>query len=227
MGPLRSAFVANPTARGPADGGVRPTPARTSPSTIHPGWRCGVKRRCQAPPTPIPLNCLVFGSDSSKMDCVTLDQATPTNPWSTCRPFSCAGSSSPANRNPARDRSAKWRWKASSSGCRARVYRYSLAPMAGQVHVHFYGVPWNQSNRPAGNAFLIGEDSARSDSALRCLRSPCAQLGAGQRDLGYDQSRESILHLLRPRLDTEHRWLVGAGDARPRAQRPARHADLL
>jgi hypothetical protein len=31
--------------------------------------------------------------------------------------------------------------------------------MAGQVHVRFYGVPWNQSTHsPAGNAFLIGED---------------------------------------------------------------------
>ena len=157
FGPLRSAFVADPTAPG-SGGWWSQTYTRPDVALNHPARWAVSQAQVPTAPTPIPLNCLVFGSDSSKMDCVTLNQATPTNPWSSAvhfmRGFFISSALKPGA-GPQREMALE----GEQLSLQARVYNYSLAPMAGQVHVRFYGVLWNHStNSPTGNAFLIGED---------------------------------------------------------------------
>jgi hypothetical protein len=157
FGPLRSAFVADPTHPG-SGGWWSQTYTRPDVALNHPARWAVSQAQVPAPPTPIPLNCLVFGSDSSKMDCVTLNQATPTNPWSSAVHF-MRGFFISSELKPGAGPQRTMALEGEQLRLQARVYNYSLAPMAGQVHVRFYGVPWNQSTHsPAGNAFLIGED---------------------------------------------------------------------
>jgi hypothetical protein len=106
----------------------------------------------------IPANCLPFGSGSSNMDRVTLNQAPPHNPWSSAVHF-MRGFFISSALNPGAGPQREMAVEGEKLSLQVRVYNYSLAPMSDNVHMRFYGVPWNRStNMPAGNAFLISED---------------------------------------------------------------------
>jgi hypothetical protein len=156
FGPLRSAFVADPTHPGSGAWWSR-TYTRPDVALNHPSrWAVTPQPLSR----PLPANCLAAPSPTSPtpvMDCVDLNQATPDDPWSSAvhymRGFFISSASKPGA-GPQREMALE----GEQLRLQARVYNYSLAPMAGQVHVRFYGVPWNPStNVPAGNAFLIGE----------------------------------------------------------------------
>ena len=159
FGPLRSAFVADPTAPG-SGGWWSQTYTVPDVALNHPARWTLSRSQLPTPPDPIPRNCLSFDPSSSDMDCMTLSQATPNNPWSSAvhfmRGFFISSALKPGA-GPQRTMAVEGERLA----LQARVYNYSLAPMSDDttVHVRFYGVPWNQSTQmPVGNAFLIGED---------------------------------------------------------------------
>jgi hypothetical protein len=159
---IRTAFVVDPT-RNDAGGWWRQAYSSAPDVALNHPTRWVITN----PPTtqPIPSNCRPVGGTNSQMNCATLAESHPTNPW--VSPFhhmrglfittasdqsSESGPSGPQlGSAEAGDQLHLW----------ARVYNYSLTPMpAGTiVHARFYVQPWNsRTQTPVGESVLIGED---------------------------------------------------------------------
>jgi hypothetical protein len=111
---------------------------------------------------PLPPDCLST-EGAARMNCAELGDKRPENPWNSnfhsMRGFFISNitNGNPPGQGPQLETANA----GDKLALQARVYNYSLKEMNpdAKVHVRFYGMEWNKdSNTPAGDSFLIGED---------------------------------------------------------------------
>jgi hypothetical protein len=154
FGILQSAFVVDPITA-PAGGWWRQTYTQPDVALNHPTrWSIPLSTT-----DPNDRTCLPIDPGSSDADCAALALAFPNNPWTsdfhTMRGLLITGAET-SGQGPQLSTATA----GDTLQLQARMYNYSLTAMleGTQVHVRFYGVPWNQGNSIlAGPSFLIGE----------------------------------------------------------------------
>jgi hypothetical protein len=165
IGPLKTAFVADPLANSAGAWWTGPSsPYRAAPDVaLNHSSRWILTEPALS--NPIPDNCGNTGTGASQMDCADIAPYMPSDPWDSefyrilgffITPADKAGAGPQLGFATAGDK----------LDLGVRVYNYSLAPMSDgtQVHVRFYGMPWDTATSTsvgdslsASNSFLIGE----------------------------------------------------------------------
>lgn len=182
-GVLRAVFTADPLSTDPPAGGWWQQAYTLAPDVAlnHPSrWQITTP----ALTTPIPANCLAWGSGSSSMDCADLSQRSPNNPWLDIFHF-MRGFFISSGVSPGQGPQLEQAKAGDVLTLQTRVYNYSLAEMKDQngnpytVHVRFYFMPWNTTRNlpaePNGNSYLINEEKVAAIPPFNDSIGPNAQ----------------------------------------------------
>jgi hypothetical protein len=161
FGALRSAFTVDINSSG--SGGFWRQAYGTKPD-IGLGHRSRWKVTESALQDPPPQNCRPSGLNNSQQDCFDVYPHTPKNPWLSPSLFlqGFFVSNAEPNQDPTKLGTGP-NLTTTSAGTKlnlqVRVYNFSFAqlPAGTNVHVQFYGMPWDISqNIPTGPSFKIG-----------------------------------------------------------------------
>jgi hypothetical protein len=169
IGPLKTAFVADPLAAGawwhcPNTSVCTPSPYQTTPDVAlnHPyRWIL----TAPALSNPIPDNCANTGTGASQMNCADIAPYMPNDAWD-CDSCWIRGFFITSADKPGAGPQLGFATAGDQLDLGVRVYNYSFAPMpeGTTVHVRFYAIAWDTATSTsvgdslsAGNSFLIGE----------------------------------------------------------------------
>lgn len=161
FGALRSAFTVNINSLGTGGFWRQAYGAKPDIGLGHRSRWNVTEGALQDPPPP---NCRPSGLNNSQQDCFDVYPHTPKNPWLSPSLFlqGFFVSNAEPNQDPTKLGTGPNLTTASAGtklNLQVRVYNFSFAqlPAGTNVHVQFYGMPWDISqNIPAGPSFKIG-----------------------------------------------------------------------